>query len=83
MLLAGTDTTQTTLRWMVLYLITYRNVQDRIHQEITSIADRIPQQEDMKIMPYTYAFILEVLRLRPAAPVGIDHTAVIDTELGW
>jgi cytochrome P450 family 2 subfamily U polypeptide 1 len=80
---AGTDTTQTTLRWSILALINYPHIQDKIAKEITdNIGDRIPTQDDKKLLPYTYAFVMEVLRHWPPAPLGIDHLSAADGEIG-
>ena len=29
------------------------------------------------------AFIMEVLRLRPGSPLGVDHETGVDTETRW
>lgn len=79
---AGTDTTQTTMRWAVLLLANDPKLQQKIHNEINeNIGDRTPTQEDKDILPFTYAFLLEVLRIRPPAPLGFDHMTGVNTEL--
>ncbi len=80
---AGTDTTQTFLRWTLLILANDPKLQEKIHDEINeNIEDRPPTQDDKKLLSFTYAFVLEVLRFRPSAPVGIDHVNSNDAELG-
>jgi len=37
---AGSDTTSATLNWMVLYLLNYPRVQDKIHVELDSVLER-------------------------------------------
>ena len=60
---AGTDTSQNTLMWMLLFLANYPEIQERIYQEINeSIGDRIPIQDDKSSLPFTYSFIKETLR---------------------
>jgi cytochrome P450 len=46
--LAGAETTSTTLRWFMLYMIEYPHIQARIHQEIDSVIgkDRLPAWDD-------------------------------------
>ena len=80
---AGTDTSQTTLRWAILALINYPAIQEKVHNEIAeNIGERMPTHEDMKVLPYTNAFLKEVLRFWPAAPIGLEHFTTVDTELG-
>ncbi len=80
---AGTDTTQTFLRWALLILANDPKLQEKIHDEINeNIGDRHPTQDDKKLLSFTYAFILEVLRFRPSAPIGFDHVNSNDAELG-
>ena len=53
-LLAGTDTTSSTLKWMVLYLTLYQEVQDRCREEIREvIGDKKCSLEDIQRLPYT------------------------------
>ena len=80
---AGTDTTQTTLRWSFLILANDPQLQQQMYKEIReNIGDRKPTQEDKEILPFTFAFVMEVLRLRPPVPMGVDHKTGVDTELG-
>ena len=81
--LAATDTSQTTLRWMVLLMANYPDLQQRMFQEITdAIGDRMPVQEDKSNLPFTCAFIKETLRFRTAAPIGLDHESGVDSSIG-
>ena len=60
---AATDTSQSTLMWMLLMLANYPEIQERIYQEINeSIGDRMPIQDDKSSLPFTCAFIKETLR---------------------
>ena len=53
-LLAGTETSSTTLKWVVLYLTLHQEVQDRCRKEIREvIGDNKCRVEDIKILPYT------------------------------
>ena len=53
-LLAGTETTSTTLKWMVLYLTLYQEVQERCREEIKEvIGDDKCTLEDIQRLPYT------------------------------
>lgn len=53
-LLAGTETSSTTLKWLVLYLTLHQKVQDRCRQEIREvIGDNKCSIEDIQSLPYT------------------------------
>ncbi|CAH1264340.1 CYP2U1 [Branchiostoma lanceolatum] len=79
--LAGTDTTSTTLRWALLYMILHPDIQGKVQQEIDSVMG--PNQEPSMVhrsqMPYTEATLTEVLRLAPVAPLTIPHGTSNDT----
>ncbi|XP_072036409.1 cytochrome P450 2J3-like [Amphiura filiformis] len=61
---AGTETTSTTLRWALLYMLKYPDVQKRVHDEIDSVVgrDRLPKLSDKPDLPYTVAVIEEIQR---------------------
>ena len=60
---AGSETTATILCFAFNYLIRYPDIQARIQAEIDSVVgDRSPELDDRTAMPYTDAFIHEVLR---------------------
>ena len=53
-LLAGTDTSSTTLKWVGLYLTLHQEVQDRCREEIREvIGDNKCGIEDIQRLPYT------------------------------
>ena len=80
--IAGTDTTQITMRWALLILANDPILQQKIFEEIhENIRDRMPTQNDKDILPLVYAFVLEVLRFRTPAPLGLDHMAGVNTQL--
>ncbi|XP_069130182.1 cytochrome P450 2E1-like [Argopecten irradians] len=74
---AGTDTTSTSIRWALLYLIRYKPIQDRLRHEIMTVVgtSRLPSLADKPDMPYYEAFITEVLRLGDIAPLAVPHAA--------
>ncbi|KAL7849983.1 hypothetical protein SRHO_G00193320, partial [Serrasalmus rhombeus] len=78
---AGTDTTGTTLRWGLLLMAKYPHVQDRVQEEIDSVAGgRQIVMEDKKNLPYTDAVIHEIQRLANIVPMSLPHTTACDVH---
>lgn len=72
---AGTETTSTTLRWALLFLIHYREWQENLRGDIENlIGKNQPIMENKEHLPRIEAFILEVQRHANLAPFGIPHT---------
>ncbi|KAF6021961.1 hypothetical protein EB796_019732 [Bugula neritina] len=72
---AGTETTSTALRWAILYMCAYPDMQVKVHEEIDSaLGANEVRYADRSALPYTEAVILEVLRLGNIAPTGLPHT---------
>ncbi|XP_048504684.1 cytochrome P450 306a1 isoform X2 [Athalia rosae] len=80
---AGTDTTLTTLRWLLLFLAVHPQEQKNIHDEITTVLKgKTIELEDRKVLPYLEAAIAETQRIRSVVPIGIPHGALEDSEIG-
>ena len=80
---AGTETASTTLRWALLYMMAYPEVQAKIQQEIDEIVgrNRLPRLADKPQLPYTEATLLEVQRLASIVAVNPPHMFSEDTRL--
>ena len=78
---AGSETTVTTLRWSLLFMTTYPDIQSKVKQEIDSVVgrNRLPLTTDS--LPFTEATIMEVQRFVTIAPLGVPHIAAEDTTL--
>ncbi|CAM9998872.1 unnamed protein product [Lampetra fluviatilis] len=84
---AGVETTVTSLRWLLAYLVHHpeaRAVQARVHAELDVVvgAERAPRASDRAALPQLAAAILETQRVRPVAPLLIPHVATEDTSVG-
>ncbi|XP_078081266.1 cytochrome P450 2J6-like [Mustelus asterias] len=80
---AGTETTSTTLRWALLYMMLHPELQSKVHEEIDRVVgkERKPTLEDREEMPYTNAVIHETQRLGNIAPISLPHQTFRDTEV--
>ncbi|XP_009814316.2 cytochrome P450 2J2 [Gavia stellata] len=83
LLFAGTETTSTTIRWALLYMATYPEIQARVQAEIDAVIGqaRQPALEDRSNMPYTNAVIHEVQRKGNIIPFNAPRSTVKDTVL--
>ncbi|XP_032086273.1 cytochrome P450 2W1 [Thamnophis elegans] len=64
LVMAGTETTATTLQWAALMMMKYPEIQRKVKQEIQQVlgSGRLPVYEDRNKMPFTNAMIHEVQR---------------------
>ena len=81
--MAGTETTSSSLRWLILYMIRYPDVQHKCQEEVDRIIGegRIAALSDRADMPYVDATIHEVLRQANVAPTALPHDVKEDTTL--
>uniref|UniRef100_A0A8C8VQJ7 Cytochrome P450 2J2-like n=1 Tax=Pelusios castaneus TaxID=367368 RepID=A0A8C8VQJ7_9SAUR len=80
---AGTETTSTTIRWALLYMAIYPDVQEKVQAEIDTVIgqSRQPAMDDRDNMPYTNAVIHEVQRKSNILPFSAPRMSTIDTTL--
>ncbi|XP_078605868.1 cytochrome P450 2J4-like [Branchiostoma floridae x Branchiostoma japonicum] len=73
-LLAGIDTSASTLRWALLYLAMDTNIQERVQTEIDAVVGgALPALSHRSRLPYTDACIMEAQRIRTVVPLGLPH----------
>ncbi|XP_069584384.1 cytochrome P450 2C23-like [Ranitomeya imitator] len=76
---AGMETTSSTLRWGLLLMMKYPEIQKKVQNEIENvIGSAQPQVEDRKEMPYTNAVIHEIQRFGDVVPGSLPHATTTD-----
>ncbi|KAI6116851.1 cytochrome P450 [Pisolithus croceorrhizus] len=74
------------LKILVLAMILNPGVQDEVHAELDAVVGRgvLPTFEDRERLPYLQAVLYEVMRWRPAFPLGVPHfTTTSDVFEGY
>ncbi|MEV7611526.1 cytochrome P450 [Streptomyces sp. NPDC089799] len=80
-LLAGHETTATSLAFALHLLARHPEVQDRAREEISKVlGDRTPEAADLDRLPYLTQVLKEAMRLYPAAPV-VGRRSVAASEV--
>jgi cytochrome P450 len=80
---AGSETSRVALSWAFLILANDYEAQKKIRHEVETeigLAD-IPTLQHKNRCHYTSAFVNEVLRFKPVAPLGVTHKTLVDTEV--
>lgn len=64
------------IRWAILYMVAHPDIQTEIHQELDRVIGKGEKirYEDRTNLPFTEAFLLELLRHVPHFPAGIPHS---------
>uniref|UniRef100_A0A3B3BEM5 Cytochrome P450 1A n=1 Tax=Oryzias melastigma TaxID=30732 RepID=A0A3B3BEM5_ORYME len=80
---ASQDTLSTAMQWIILVLVKYPEMQQRLQQEVDRVVggERFPSIEDQPQLPYIMAFIYEVMRFTSFVPLTIPHCTVTDTSI--
>ncbi|MEE6513553.1 hypothetical protein FKM82_021289 [Ascaphus truei] len=81
--MAGTETVTTTLRWALLYMVAFPDIQEQVQRELDALLDpsRVIRYEDRARLPFTNAVIHEIQRFANVVSVGIVRRCVKETEL--
>jgi len=80
---AGYETTSTTLRWAIAYLVHHPQWQTEIQNQLDEVVrpDRMPGLDDRQHLPLLQATIMEVMRLGNVAYAALPHYTLKDTSL--
>ncbi|KAL3679229.1 hypothetical protein R1sor_022185 [Riccia sorocarpa] len=83
MLAAGTETTSYTTIWAVSELMRHPEALRKVLDELDSIVgrDRLVETADLVSLKYLKAVVKETFRMYPAAPLGVPHESMQDTEI--
>jgi cytochrome P450 len=75
MLVAGTDTSSTTIEWTIAELLRHPDKLKRVREELNSVvgANQLVKEEDLDRLPYLNAIVKESFRLHPATPLGLPR----------
>ncbi|KAM0249522.1 hypothetical protein ACHAQJ_009028 [Trichoderma viride] len=77
---AGAGTTTAALLSFVLAIVHHPEWQRRLHQEIDTVVgnSRLPNFNDIPLLPITRAIVKETLRWRPVTAGGVPHQLIKD-----
>ena len=83
LIMAGFETTEGVMRWLLFYMIAYPDVQSQVQHEIDEVvgASRKVDIGDRSKLTYTDATIYEVLRISDITPFVLPHSVLKDTVL--
>ncbi|KAG8579988.1 hypothetical protein GDO81_007064 [Engystomops pustulosus] len=78
---AGIETILSTLRWGLLLMMKYPEIQKKVQREIEKvIGSAQPQKSHRKEMPYTDAVLHEIQRFGNVAPNNLKHATTQDVK---
>ena len=83
LVLAGTDTVATMLRWALVMLADHPHIQDWLLEEIDSVipGGSLPKMDDEPNLPRVRAAILELLRWKTLIPSPLPRRTLWDTTV--
>ncbi|KAM1031699.1 hypothetical protein ACFX13_036224 [Malus domestica] len=83
MIVAGSDTTATSLKWIISLLLNKKHALKHAQEEINLKVGRERWVEDTDIENLTYlqAIVKETLRLYPPGPFSVPHEAMEDCQV--
>ncbi|KAJ3485901.1 hypothetical protein NLI96_g4622 [Meripilus lineatus] len=79
---AGGETTRSSIHTMFLAILLNPEAQKKAQEEIDKVigSSRLPDFSDRESLPFVECLMYEILRWRPAAPLGLPHRLMCDDE---
>ena len=79
---AGSETVPVIIRWAILYLVNFPDIQKRLQRQIDGAipAQNVPCLDDRDKLPYVDAFIAEVQRCANITPLGASRAEIDDND---
>lgn len=79
----GLETTMTSIRWFIAYMVRFPDAQKKIHDELDDVIghDVTPMLQDKEKLHYLQAAIAETLRMCSVAALAVPHKACVDSDL--
>ena len=81
---AGVDTSRLTLRYAILHMAAYPEIQSKVQEELDRVIgpDELPKVSHRPYLSYTEAVLHESMRLSSVVPTGVLHQTTRDTSVG-
>ena len=80
--MAGMETSATTLKWLIYFMIYHPEVQEKVQEELDRVVgDQVPKLQDKDNLPYVNAVILEAHRLAVLAQFAVPHYTLSDIAI--
>ncbi|CAN1223775.1 Flavonoid 3'-monooxygenase CYP75B137 [Linum grandiflorum] len=80
----GTDTSSTTIEWVMSELILNPESMKRVQHELTEVIkpDSVVEESDISNLPFLHAVVKETLRLHPVAPLLLPRSPTESCHVG-
>lgn len=84
MIIGGTDTILTSIRWFIVYMLYWSNIQDKIYEEIFNVVGKHRHLEfkDRESLPLLQACIYEAMRLSDIPGLGGPRKSTVNISIG-
>lgn len=78
LLVAGTETSASTIEWTITELVRNPDIMKRAQAELDSVvgSDQLVQESDLENLPYLQAILKESFRLHPATPLTLPRESI-------
>ncbi|KAF8406327.1 hypothetical protein HHK36_008413 [Tetracentron sinense] len=77
----GVDSTSTTIAWALAFLIHNPQIQHKLYEEVCRSGSKTITVEEVSKLRYLNAVVMETMRMKPIAPLGVPHKAARDSNI--